>query len=183
MNRQEALIFLEQNIQSKNLIKHSLAVEAVMKKLAQHFGEDEERWSLAGLLHDIDYETTKNDEEQHSIVGGKMLKDNGLDLEIVDAVIAHNEIHGTPRETLMAKSLFCSDPITGLIVASALVIPERKLASLTVDNILNRFKEKSFARGANRETISKCHEINLTLNEFTALSLDAMKQISNNLGL
>ncbi|MFA6271554.1 MAG: HDIG domain-containing metalloprotein [Patescibacteria group bacterium] len=183
MNRQDAIVYLEQNIQSKNLIKHSLAVEAVMKKLAQHFGEDEEKWALAGLLHDIDYESTRDDEEQHSIVGGKMLKEIGLDQDIIDAVITHNEAHGIPRATLMAKSLFCTDPITGLIVASALVIPEKKLEALTVDNILNRFKEKSFARGANRETISACREIDLTLNEFVALSLEAMKQISNNLGL
>lgn len=154
-----------------------------MRRLAVNFREDEERWALAGLLHDIDYEQTKDNENQHSLVGGQMLQERGLDEEIVNAVIAHNEVHNISRETRMAKALFCADPVTGLIVASALVLPGKNLASVTVENVLNRFKEKSFARGANRETISKCNELDLTLEQFIKMSLETMKLISNELDL
>lgn len=119
----------------------------------------------------------------HSLVGGQILEKLGLNQEIVDAVKAHNEIHGLPRQTKMAKALFCSDPMTGLIVAATLVLPNKKIADLTTENILNRFKEKSFARGANREIISTCLEIDLSLEDFVRISLLAMQKIAKDLGL
>ncbi|MFN3301565.1 MAG: HDIG domain-containing metalloprotein [Patescibacteria group bacterium] len=183
MIRDKAFKLLKEKIKNQNLIKHSLAVEAVMIELAEFFSEDKEKWGLAGLLHDIDYEETKNLPEKHGLVGGKILEELGLDKEIVEAVKAHNEIHNLPRQTKLAKALFCTDPITGLIVAATLVLPSKKINDLTVENILNRFKEKSFARGANREIISSCSEIGLTLEEFVRISLTAMQKISSELGL
>lgn len=183
MTHEQALKLLKEKIKNQNLVKHCLAVEAVMKELAKKFSENKEKWALAGLLHDIDYEETKDSPEKHSLVGAEMLEKIGLDKEIVEAVKAHNEIHGLKRETKMAKALFCTDPMTGLIVAATLVMPNKKIADLTVENILNRFKEKSFARGANREVILTCSEIGLSLEEFAKISLEAMQKISNDLGL
>lgn len=168
---------------SANLYKHSLAVEAVMRALARHFGQDEERWGLAGLLHDIDYEETKNDPDRHSLRSGQIVRELGFDDEMVQAVEAHNERHGLPRETLMAKALYCSDPLTGLIVASALIHPSKKLESITPDFVLNRYHEKSFARGANRNVISACDQLGLELKEFISIGLEAMKSVAGELGL
>jgi len=183
MIRDQAFNLVREKIKNQNLVKHCLAVEAVMRNLAVNLGGDPEKWGLAGLLHDIDYEETKNAPEKHSLVGAEMLEKIGLEREIVEAIKAHNEIHGLARETKLAKALFCTDPITGLIVASTLVLPSKKIKDLTVENILNRFKEKSFARGANREAILACSEIGLSLEEFVKISLLAMQEIANDLGL
>lgn len=184
MTRNEGFDLLKQNVQNQNLIKHCLAVEAIMRTLARHFEEDEERWGLTGLLHDIDYETTKDNPSQHSLVGAKMLEDLGIDKDIRQAVKAHNEAHGIPPETLLEKALFVTDPLTGLIVAATLVLPSKKIADLSTENVLNRFKEKAFARGANREIIKKCEELlNLKLEEFVKIGLEAMQKIAAQLGL
>ena len=183
MTREEALKLVQEKIQNQNLIKHCLAVEVCMKELAQHFNENVEIWGLAGLLHDIDYEETKNNPEKHSIVGAEMLEKLGIDKEICEAVKTHNEAHGLKPEGLMAKALLPVDPLTGLIVASVLVLPSKKIADLTVENNLNRFKEKGFAKGANREIIAKCSETGLTLEQFIEIGLKAMKSIATELGL
>jgi len=183
MTQEEALKLVKEKIKNPNLIKHCLAVEACMRALAKHFNEDEEKWGLAGLLHDIDYEETKNDPNKHSLIGAEMLEKLGLDREICEAVKTHNEAHGIPPASLMAKALYSVDPLTGLIVAAALVLPSKKLADLTVENVLNRFKEKAFARGANREIIKKCEDINLSLEEFIKIGLEAMQNISSELEL
>ena len=183
MNREQALNLVKSKIQNQNLIKHCLAVEACMQALAQYFDEDQEKWGLTGLLHDIDYEETKNSPEKHSIIGAEMLEKMGLDKEITEAIKTHNEIHGIEPETKMAKALFSVDPLTGLIVAATLVMPDKKISNLTVKNILNRFKVKSFARGANREIIKKCEDIGLDLKEFIDICLRAMQGISREIGL
>jgi len=184
MNREQAIKILKENLSNQNLIKHCLAVEAVMRALSRHFNEDEEKWGLAGLLHDIDYEKVKGDLSRHSLVGAKMLEDLGVEKEICQAVKVHNEAHGIPPQTLMEKALFTVDPLTGLIVAATLVLPSKKLRDLTEKNVLNRFKEKAFARGANREIIRKCEEyLGLSLEDFVKIGLEAMKGISDDLGL
>jgi len=185
MTREKALEILKQNIiQHQNLIKHCLAVEAVMRALAEKFGEDKEKWGLAGLLHDIDYEKTKGDPTQHSLIGAKILEDLGVETAICQAVKVHNETHGILPQTLMEKAIFVTDALSGLIIAAALVLPSKKLADLTVENVLNRFKEKAFARGAHREIIKKCEEyLNLKLEEFIKISLEAMQVIDKELGL
>ncbi|MBM7855883.1 putative nucleotidyltransferase with HDIG domain [Desulfohalotomaculum tongense] len=183
MNRNEALELLKKNLKNKNLIKHCLAVEAVMARLAEHFGEDEEKWALAGLLHDIDYDYTKDDPHKHSLMGADMLAEAGLPEDVVYAVKVHNEAHGLPRNSRMDKALYATDPLTGLITAAALIRPEKSLFALDVQSLLKRYKEKSFARGANREIIASCRELELSLEEFMGLGLEAMQGIAGDLGL
>jgi putative nucleotidyltransferase with HDIG domain len=184
MEREKILNLLKENLKNQNLIKHSLAVEAGMRALARYFGEDEEKWAIAGLLHDIDYEKTKGNPNLHSKVGSQILREMGFDQEICDAILTHNEAHGILPLSRMAKALFCLDPLTGLIVAATLVLPSKKLKDLKVENVLNRFKEKSFAKGANREIIKKCEEyLGLPLEKFIEITLKAMQEISDQLGL
>jgi len=183
MDREQALAELKKRVQNKNLLKHMYACEAVMRRLARHFGEDEDRWGLAGLLHDIDYDETKDDPARHSKVGSEMLEKMGLPEDIVYAVKVHNSAHGLPRNSLMDKALYATDPVTGLIVAGALIRPEKKLAAVDVPFLVNRFHEKSFARGANREQIASCADLGLGLEDFLELSLEAMLGISRELGL
>lgn len=183
MDKQEALKFVEEKVTNRNLVKHMLATEAVMRALARKFGEDEDKWGIAGLLHDIDYDKTKGDPKKHSLVGGEMLKEKGVDDEIVHAVKAHNDAHGIERKTLMDKALYSTDPLTGLIVAAALIHPEKKLSAIDTQFVLNRYKENSFARGANRKQIAECSELGLSLEEFIEIGLKAMQEIADDLGL
>lgn len=183
MDRAEAWNLARRHLSSKNLRKHTLAVEAVMRALARRLGEDEEKWGLAGLLHDLDYEETKDEPHRHSLVGAERLAQLGVEPEIVEAVRAHNEAHGLPRSTLLAKALYAADPLTGLIVAAALIHPEKKLVAIDPQFVLNRFGEKAFARGANREAIRSCSELGLGLEEFVATGLEAMRSIASELGL
>ncbi len=183
MDRQQALELVKKNVRARNLIKHMLATEAVMKALAARFGEDEEKWALAGLLHDIDYDETAHDPDRHSLVGGEMLRELGLPEDLVYAVKAHNEAHGLVRETRLDKALYAVDPLTGLLVAAALIHPEKKLSAIDVGFVMNRFKESSFARGANRDQIKSCSELGLSLEEFIGIGLGAMQAISQELGL
>ena len=183
MEREEALSLMKENIKQDNLRKHCLAVEAVMARLADYFDKDEQKWRLAGLLHDIDYENTADQPEKHSQIGADILAEMGMDEKIVDAVRAHNGMHELPRETLMAKALYSADPLTGLIVASTLIHPEKKLEALDTEFVLNRYGDSSFAKGADRDVIASCKEMDLELKEFVKLSLEAMQNISDDLGL
>jgi len=184
MNKNEALLMLNDKVKTPNLIKHCLACGAAMKELAKYFKEDEEKWEITGLLHDIDYEETKDNPEKHSLIGAEYLEKQGIDQEIVEAVKTHNEIHGIVPKTKMAKALFCTDPLTGLIVATTLVLPSKKINEVTTDNILNRFKENGFAKGANRGIIKQCESLlGLSLERFVDLVLHGMQKIDKNLGL
>ncbi len=181
MDRQQAYALAQAKITNKNLFKHVLAVEAVMRGLAQHFGQDVERWGLAGLLHDLDYEETVNEPERHSLVTEKILTELAVAPEIIEAIKCHND--KAPRDTLMGQAIYAADPVTGLIVAAALMSPEKKLSSLNVDFILRRFKEKRFAAGANREQISSCETFGLSLDSFLEIALKSMQTIAKELGL
>src|SRR3990172_6682756 len=183
MNREEALAAVKAKVANENSVKHMLAAEAIMRALARRFGEDEEEWGLAGLLHDIDLELYGGDMKVHSRMGSDMVKELGVSPVIAQAILCHNEAHGVPRQTRMDKALFCADPVTGLITASALVRPDRKLASVEAKSVRKRFKEKSFAAGANRENIATCSELGLELDEFLDLGLQAMQGIAPELGL
>jgi len=183
MNREEALKAIRENVKNENLVKHMIATEAIMRALARKFGENEEEWALAGLLHDIDVELTNADLKVHSKPGAEMAKKLGASDAACHAILAHNEAHGEPCISLMDKALFCADPLTGLITAGALVRPDKKLASVEAKSIRKRFKEKSFAAGANREQIAKCSDIGLELDAFIELGLDAMKGAAGELGL
>ncbi|MBN1542358.1 HDIG domain-containing protein [candidate division KSB1 bacterium] len=181
MDRQQAFTLVESKIANRNLLKHVLAVEAVMRKLARSFSQDEAEWGLAGLLHDLDYEETANTPEQHTLITERLLQSYAVKPEIVHAIKCHNGL--APRLSKMDQALYAVDPVTGLIVAAALMHPEKKLAALDVDFILRRYKVKSFARGANREQIETCGDLGLDLPSFLAIALLAMQEIHSELGL
>ena len=183
MIREEAINSIEDNVENRNLIKHMLATEAIMRALARRFGEDEDEWGLTGLLHDIDVELTEGDMDNHGKLGADLVREMGASEAVAHAGLCHNEAHGIPCETKLDKALYCTDPLTGLITAAALVRPDKKLAGVELKSVRKRFKEKSFAAGASRQQITTCSEIGLELDEFIKLSLEAMKGIAEDLGL
>ena len=183
MNREEVLKSVKENVENENLVKHMLATEAIMRALARHFGDDEEEWGVTGLIHDIDMELTGGDMSSHSKLGADLALELGASEAVAHAILCHNERHGVATETKLDKALFCVDPLTGLITAAALVRPDKKLADVEARSVRKRFKEKSFAAGANREYIARCSELGLELDEFIELGLKAMQGIASNLGL
>ncbi len=184
MERNELFKALKEKVKDKHLINHMLATEAVMGAVAKRLGEDEEKWGTAGLLHDIDYEVTKEDPDKHSLIGAEWLKEMGLPDDVVYAVKVHNEKHGLPRNSLLDKALYAVDPLTGFITAVALVMPDKKLTTVKVKSLKKKFKDKSFASGASREQIRTCEsELGIPLNEFFEIALKAMQDIAEDLGL
>ena len=185
MERNQALELLRQNIKNEKMIYHCLASEAVLRALATRLGEDLELWGLAGLLHDIDVELTNADPNVHALEGAKMLEQHGLDPEIVEAVMLHNEhaAHGRKRYKPLHHALAAGETITGLITATALVYPDKKLAGVKPKSITKRMKEKAFAASVNRDTIMECEKLGLSLQEFVECSLNAMKEVGPEIGL
>ena len=182
MEREELIKILRENLKNENLVKHCIAVEAIMKGLAGYFGEDTEKWGIAGLMHDIDLGKTRNSPELHSLIGAEMLEKMGFPEDVVYAIKVHNPIHNLPRKSLLDKALYAADPMSGLITACAL-IKGKKLSNVDTKFVLKRFKEKRFAGGANREQIATCSESGFSLEEFTDIALNAMKKVSKELGL
>ncbi len=183
MDKEGALDSVKDNVENENLIKHMLATEAIMRSLARRLGEDEEEWGLTGLLHDIDVELTGGDMKEHSKLGADLARELGASETMAHAILCHNERHGVSRETKLDKALLCADPLTGLITAAALVRPDKKLAGVEAKSVGKRFKEKSFAAGANREQFAGCSELGLELDEFMGLGLKAMQGIAADLSL
>ncbi|MBI3952537.1 MAG: HDIG domain-containing protein [Candidatus Doudnabacteria bacterium] len=184
MTRQEAFKLLNQHIKNPNLVKHGLAVGFIMKAFAKKFGENEEDWELAGILHDLDWEKTADDFNKHSLVAKEILEKTDLKPEIVKAVHVHNWVHGIKPETMMEKTLFCMDELAGLITAAALIQPDKKLASVTMESVLKKFKSKSFAAGVRRDLILLCKEyMGIELPEAVGVSMDAMKEHAGEIGL
>lgn len=181
MTRDEAWKLVEESVKNKNLRKHMLAGEAVMKALAKRLGESEELWGLAGLLHDLDYDSTSQDPSKHALVTAEMLAAKGLPEDLIHAVKAHAE--KAPIESRMDQALHAVDPITGFLVSCALIRPEKKLAVVDVQFIKNRMAEKGFSRAVSRDQIRECEKLSVPLDEFLALALDAMKAIAGELGL
>ncbi len=183
MHRNEALKAIKEKVNNENLIRHMLATEAIMRSLAPGCGGDVDEWGLAGLLHDIDVEIVGGDMNQHSRIGSELARQLGASEAVAQAILTHNEAHGVATDSYMDKALFSADPITGLITAAALVRPDRKLVNVEVKSVRKRFREKSFAAGANRENIARCTELGMDLDSFIELSLKAMQAISDELGL
>ena len=181
MRREEALELIRERVGSKNLIKHMLAAEACMRKLARLLGENPDVWGAAGLLHDIDYEETSSKPELHGIVSSAFLEEIGVEEAITGAVKAHARRKERTRN--IEKALYAVDPATGLIVAAALMHPAKKIKSLDTGFVLKRFREKRFAAGADRGQIAACSEIGLDLETFIGVCLEAMKEIDTCLGL
>ena len=175
----KAIKFMDR-IKNENLKKHMIAVGAIMEELAKKFGEDEEKWKLVGLLHDIDYEET--DMKEHGLKSAEILKDY-LPEDALHAIKAHNELTGVMAESLIDYALIASDAVSGLIVASALVMPNKKLEEVSVKTLKNKYKDKSFARRVNREKIMYCEKFGMDIDEFLEFSLNAMKKVATQLGL
>jgi len=191
MTRQEAYAILIKYLTNKNLIKHCLATEVTMKALykrltpkEEYNASGEEMWGLTGLLHDADYELSKDHPEKHGLLLFEK-EPNIIPEQIAYAIKSHNYqyTHFLPKSKMDWAITTC-DQLTGLIVAAALIHPDRKLASINSTFVLSRFKEKSFARGADRQSIMRCEkELGITLEEFVVITLTAMQSISNDLGL
>lgn len=183
MDRKRAIEELKLRIENKNTMKHSFAVEAIMRKLAILFNEHANLWGITGLVHDIDYERIQGDMAQHGKMGADILEALNFDNTVVYAVRAHNPINNIPRRRKIDKALYCADPMSGLIIACALIIPSKKLKDIDEEFVLKKYHQNGFARGADREQIATCTEIDLTLEEFVKISLEALKEISDVLEL
>lgn len=184
MSREEALTLLNESIQNQNLIKHCLATEAVMKALADKMGQDREKWGLTGLLHDLDVELVQGDPARHSLETARILEEKGVDEEIIQAIKMHNaEAHGETRSEIFHYALAAGETITGLIVATTLVYPDKKIKSVKPKSIKKRMKEKHFAAGVDRNIVMECEKLGMDLDEFSRLCLEAMQGIADDLGL
>jgi putative nucleotidyltransferase with HDIG domain len=183
MNRNEAYKIVTEYVKNPNLIKHMLAVEAAMRWYARKFGEDEEKWAITGLLHDFDWEIHPTMEE-HPLAGEPILREHAVPEEIIHAVLSHATHTGIPRETLMEKALFACDEVTGLITAVALVRPSKALYDLKVKSVKKKWKDKSFASGANREEMEQgAEEFGIDLWEHVSNVIEAMNEIAADLDL
>ena len=189
MTREDAYQVLHSLVKNDNLIKHHLAEEAAMKALyirltPKPIPQEQEEWGIVGLLHDADYELCKRHPERHTLILEEKIGDK-LDPKLMRAIKSHNwQNNGVVPKTRLDWSIYCCDELTGLIVAAALIHPEKKLAFVTVDFVMKRFNEPSFAKGANRAPILMCEkELTIPLTEFVGIVLKAMQEISVSLGL
>lgn len=187
-SRADALALMQEWTQSDSLRKHMLAVEAAMRAYAVHFGEDEEQWGLAGLVHDFDYERYPNQEhhptEGHPAHGVRVLRERGYPEEVLQAVLGHATYCDTPRVSRMARTLFAVDELTGLITATALVKPNKSLHEVDARSVRKKMKDKAFARGVNRDdVINGAAELGVELDSHINFVIEAMRARATELGL
>jgi len=182
--REQALVLLHKYISNERMIAHCLASEAVLRALAERLNRDPDQWGLAGLLHDIDVEITDADPHKHGPEGARWLAEMGVDAEVVDAIAMHNEVaSGKERNTVFQHALAAGETITGLITATTYVYPDRKVASVKPKSVVKRMKEKAFAASVKRENILECEKIGISMDEFAAISIQAMTNIAEEIGL
>ncbi len=186
MSREEALELLRRNLRDEKMVKHCIAVEAIMRSLARRLGEDEELWGLIGLLHDIDYDVVNRDPRLHGLKAIEILEGR-LPREALEAIALHNERNGFKSTMETAKrisvALRAADHMAGLIVATTLVMPNKKVEEVKISTLKKKFRSKDFARGVSRERIKGIEELGLSLEEFFKLSLEAVKGVAAELGL
>jgi len=184
LNRDASLERLHEHIKNEKTIVHCLSSEAVMRALARRLEEDPDRWGLTGLLHDIDMEVTGGDPQVHALKAAELVEGLGLDEEMLCAIRLHNEDAARePRSSRFQHALAAGESITGLIYATALVYPDRKIASVKYKSVRKRMKEKAFAASVNRDIIMECELTGIPLDEFIQISVDAMREISGEIGL
>jgi putative nucleotidyltransferase with HDIG domain len=186
--RDEALALQHEYTQSDSLRKHMLAVEAAMRAYARKFGEDVDRWGLAGLMHDFDYERYPNSEhsptEGHPSHGVRILRQRGWPEDVLQAILGHGNYTGVPRESRMAKTLFAVDELTGLVTATALVRPSRSIHEVDAKSVRKKMKDKAFAKGVSREDVTLgAQELGIDLDEHIQFVVDAMRAVADSLGL
>jgi putative nucleotidyltransferase with HDIG domain len=187
-SRAEALALMQEFTSSESLRKHMLAVEGAMLAYAAKFGEDEQRWGLAGLLHDFDYERFPNaahsPTDEHPWAGVQVLRQKGYPEDILDAILGHAHYTNTPRESKMAKTLFAVDELTGLITATALVRPSKSVHEVDARSVRKKMKDKAFARGVSRDdVINGASELGVDLDEHITFVIASMQSRSADLGL
>jgi len=183
MQRQQALEIVRTYVKNEALVRHMLSVEAVMRAYAETLNEDVELWGLAGLLHDFDWEIHPTIEE-HPMAGLPILEEAGVPEAVLNAIAGHADHTGVPRESLLAKALFACDEITGLITAVALVRPSRSLYDLKASSVRKKWKDKSFAAGADREMIAQgAQEFGVDLWQHVDFAINAMRRIAKDLDL
>ena len=187
MNREEAFEILNKYMKGEKYLKHSLAVEAIMKGLARKLEpEKEEYWGIVGLLHDLDEEHCNWQEhpEVHGKTAVEILKKEGIEDEVLfDAICAHNPASGVKAKTTLQKAVYAADPMSGFCNAIALCYPDKKIASVKVKSVLKRIPEKRFAAGANREAMLSIEKLDIEMEEFAEIALNSMKEIAEELGL
>ena len=187
-SRDDALALVHEYTASDSLRKHMLSVEAAMRAYAAHFGEDVERWGLAGLVHDFDYErfpnATHSATEEHPAEGVRILREKGWPEDILEAILGHAQYSGVPRTSRMAKTLFAVDELTGLVTATALVRPSRSVHEVDARSVRKKMKDKAFARGVSREdVIEGAADLGVDLDEHIAFVIGAMQKSADALGL
>jgi putative nucleotidyltransferase with HDIG domain len=183
MTRDEALALVREYVKNENLVKHMLSVEAAMRFYAMKFDEDSEKWGLTGLLHDFDWEIHPTLAE-HPSAGAPILRARAVPEDIIRAVLSHADHTGIERQTSMEKALYACDEVTGLVTAVALVRPSRSLLDLEVSSVKKKWKDKTFAAGANRGEIEKsAAEFGIELWEHVGNVILAMRKIAPELGL
>ena len=181
--REDAWNLLCEYTESDSLRRHGLAVEQVMRKMAQKYGEDEELWAMTGLLHDFDYEKYPTMEE-HPYVGNKILKEKGYPEELTTAIMGHANYTGVLRESLLAKALYAADEISGFMFAVTYVRPSKSIHDVKVKSVKKKLKQKSFAASVNREEVYEGpEELDVTLDEHIQFIIDALKEKAEDLGL
>jgi len=186
--RADALALMQEYTTSESLRKHMLSVEAAMRAYAGKFSEDPERWGLAGLIHDFDYERFPNDmhspTDEHPAEGVRILRQRGWPEDILQAILGHATYSGVPRETQMARALFAVDELTGLITATALVRPSKSLHEVDARSVRKKMKDKAFARGVNRDDVLRgAQELGVDMDEHIQFVIDAMRAQAADLGL
>lgn len=182
INREEAFALLKKYLRDDKLIKHSLAVEAILRDMAKKLDRDEELWGVIGLLHDLDYEYTKREPEKHANLSAQILE-GLLPEKGVNAIKAHNYMHTDYIPTTsIDKALIAADAVSGLIIATALVVPSKKLSDVKLETLVNKYKDSSFAKGCSRSRIELCLDAGIEIDRFLDLSLNALKGIADKLG-
>lgn len=187
-SREDALALLHEYTASESLRKHMLGVEAAMRAYAEHFGEDAERWGLAGLIHDFDYErypnAARSPTDEHPSSGVKILRERGWPDDILQAILGHAAYCGVPRETRMARALFAVDELSGLITATALVKPTKSVHDVDAKSVRKKMKDKAFAKGVNRDDVLLgAQELGVDLDTHIQFVIDAMRRSADALGL
>jgi putative nucleotidyltransferase with HDIG domain len=177
---QEARQLAKEKTEKETTYRHLVSVEGVMRRLGRHFGEDEGLWALTGLFHDLDQDQTADDPDRHARLAAEWLREAGVDEEVVNGVLAH--AHAEYRTDRMSRAIVAADAVAGLLVAAALVRPERA-AGMKVSSVEKKLKQKAFAPGVDRTEIAQAEELGLSLEEFIALGIEGLQDVAGEIGL
>jgi putative nucleotidyltransferase with HDIG domain len=188
---EQAQTILREHVKDPGIIAHCRETEVIMRALARRFGQDEQQWAILGLLHDVDFEKTRNDPVNHCVLAQRILKDAGMSQEAIDVIVSHaygtecggGDMVNVKRTRPIEHVLVASETLTGLIFAAALMTPNKKLEELSTKSLKKKYKSKAFARSCNREFMAEIERVGLSLDEFFEIGINAMRSIADELGL